>query len=257
LLVRTRLKAAAAAAGLAVAASITVASALPASAGSAGSWCSSGRANLAFLGASSETGYGSTGYPAGVWTYYPTTYGWTRRLGDLLERSWGTTTENYSHNGAMVSDYLPGGRWSITTGAVADLAGAQPTLVIIDLGGNEYWAQIDPAVFENNLRTMIANVRTSRPGVDIMLYLHEEISWPAAGNAYWPQPTPKYPWSQYAGRISTVASTLSTGLFDMRRFVKPSKGNPDGLWNSDGIHLNDAGQSVVNAAWWGWFATSC
>lgn len=259
---RIRLKTAAAAVVIALAAtalvgSISVVSAPAASAGGAGTWCASGKANLAILGASSETGYGTTGYPSGAQTYYPTTYGWTRRLSDLLQRAWGTTTENYSHNGALVSDYLPGGRWSTTTGAIADLATTRPTLVIIDLGGNEYWSQVDPAVFETNLRTMITNINTARPGVDIMLYLHEEISWPTAGNTYWPQSTPKYPWSQYAARIFTVASTIPTGMVDMRQFINPSNGNPAGLWTSDGIHLNDAGQSVVNGAWWGWLAASC
>lgn len=194
--------------------SITVASTSAASAGSAGSWCASGKASLAILGASSETGYGTTGYPSG-------------------------------------------GRWPVTTGAVADLAKTQPALVIIDLGGNEYWTQVAPAVFESNLRTMIAYIRIARPGVDIMLYLHEEISWPTNGNVYWPQPRPRYPWSQYAGGIVTVASTLSTGMVDMRQFINPSKGDPAGLWSADGIHLNDLGQSVVNGAWWDRLAASC
>lgn len=242
---------------MALAASITVASTSAASAGSAGTWCASGKASLAILGASSETGYGTTGYPSGVQTYYPTTYGWTRRLGDLLERTWGTTTKNYSHNGAQVSDYLPGGRWPVTIGAVADLAATQPALVIIDLGGNEYWTQVAPAVFESNLRTMIAYIRVARPSVDIMLYLHEEISWATNGNAYWPQSAPKYPWSQYASRIVTVASTLPTGMVDMRQFINPSEGDPAGLWSADGIHLNDAGQSVVNGVWWDRLAASC
>ncbi|GAB2959794.1 SGNH/GDSL hydrolase family protein [Amycolatopsis acidiphila] len=244
-------------AAIALTSSVVVATAPNASAGAAGTWCGSGRANLAILGASSETGYGTTGYPANVNTYYPTQFGWTKHLSDLLHAAWGTTTENYSHNGALVSDYLPGGRWSTTTGAVANLATTKPTLVIVDLGGNEYWSQVDPAVFESNLRTMIADIRAVRPDVDLMLYLHEEISWPAKGNEFWAQATPKYPWSQYAARIFAVASSVPTGMVDMRQFIYPSKTNPAGLWYSDGIHLDDAGQSVVNAAWWGWLASSC
>src|SRR5439155_22414525 len=71
-------------------------------------WCAK-HANLAIVGASSETGYGTTGYPSGAETFQRTPYGWVTRITDSLHSEWGTNIQNYSHNGALVADYLPGG----------------------------------------------------------------------------------------------------------------------------------------------------
>jgi hypothetical protein len=106
------------------------------------SWCTS-HDRVAILGTSADTGYGTTGYPSTTETYAPTAYGWTAKMSQNLTAQWGTTTANYSHNGAMASDYLPGGRWS-TTAALADIASTKPNLIIIDLGSNEFWPPSRP-----------------------------------------------------------------------------------------------------------------
>lgn len=232
--------------------SVVVAVAPSASAGSAGTWCTSGEANLAIFGASSETGYGTSGYPANAQTYHPTRSGWVAHLADRLHAEWGTTVENYSHNGALVSDYLPGGHWRGTETAVAELAKTKPSLVLVDLGGNEYWSQLDPATFETNLRALVGGIRAVRPGVDLMFYLHEEIAWPAGGNEFLRQATPKHPWAQYAARILAVALSVSAQVVDMRPVVHSAS-----LFNPDGIHLDDAGQAIVSTVWWDRLASSC
>src|SRR4051812_18096138 len=114
--------------------SITVFGTVPSDAADspASSWCTT-QNNVAIIGTSADTGYGTTGYPSGAETYQATPYGWTFRFARSLHAQWGTTMQNYAHNGALASDYLPGGRWTSTTGALSDITTNQPDLVIVDL----------------------------------------------------------------------------------------------------------------------------
>lgn len=217
-------------------------------------WCAK-HANLAILGASSETGYGTTGYPSGAETFQRTVYGWVTRFTDSLHSEWGTNVQNYSHNGALVADYLPGGRWSITTGAVADITTVQPDLVIINLGGNELWSQADPATFRANLGTLVDNIRAARPGVDILMGIYAELKWQP--NEYGGT-TQKYTWAQYGAGIYDTAVAKGTALIDMRQYIpSAASNNPPNPspWTSDGVHLNDTGNLAEYGGWWGWVSS--
>lgn len=214
---------------------------LPAStatAGPVGTWCGD-KSNITVLGSSSSTGYKTTGYTGGG-EYQPTQYGWWRRVSANAAQAWGTTATNRARAGALVADYLPGGRWPVTTGAVAQIAVDQPDMVLIQLGTNEYLTDVDPAAFEANLRQLLTDVRTSRPGVDVVLIK----GWRVARSA------PAYPWSQYGAVFGRVASSMGTALIDMQQLVDGSDLDTAHLYDADLTHLNDAGQSVLAAAAW-------
>lgn len=211
-------------------------------------WCAS-QDRIAVLGASSETGLGTTGYNPDQENHFDETrYGWVSRVKRNATAEWGTTTDVYAHGGSTMADFLPdvpnpGGRyWPVTEQAVDRIAATQPDLVII--GGsmaNEYVANIAPATAEANLRKVVRNIRTARPGVDIILITHPDIQWPAAN----------LPWSTYAGINHRVATDLGLGLMDMRQYIdSPTTNGAAGVWSSDNAHLADAGQAAQSAAVW-------
>ena len=220
-------------------------------------WCT-GHANIGIVGTSAETGYGTTGYSSSTDTYAPTVYGWVTRFSNSVHAQWGTATHDYAHNGAMASDYLPGGRWSGTTGATTDMATYSPDLVLVDLGGNEFWSQVDPATFQTNLTAVITNIKAARPGVTILMSIYARLHW--APNQYTnpPNSPQKWTWDQYATVIYNTAVAQQTALIDMRQYVPDAEASPmtnPTVWNSDGIHLNDAGNLAEYGGWWGWVSS--
>lgn len=211
----------------------------------ASTWCAD-RSNLAVLGASSETGYATTGYDSPDNGYWPTRYGWVARLARNAKAEWGTVTDVYARNGAMIKDFFAGGRWPTTAEAIHRVAATQPDLVII--GGalvNEYVNNVDPATAEADLRRLVTGLRDARPGVDILIITYPDIKWPNAGR----------PWSDYTAVNHRVAVELGTGLVDMQQYIDDPYTDTAGLWDSDNAHLNDAGQAVEGHLWtllWSW-----
>ena len=227
--------------------------AFPSSAATAGtdnSWCTTHN-NVAIIGTSADTGYATTGYPSTGQTYQPTTYGWTYRFGQSLAGGWNTKVQNYAHNGALASDYLPGGRWTTTTGAFADMTTVAPNLIIIDLGGNEFYSQVDPATFAANLKTVVDNVKTASPGASILLSIYAQMHWSA--NQY--ASTETHTWADYANQIYNTAVSEGVALIDMRQYIPAADSttlpNPT-PWYTDQIHLNDAGNLAEYGGFWGW-----
>jgi lysophospholipase L1-like esterase len=216
-------------------------------------WCDD-QSRVALLGTSADTGYATTGYSSPDDTFARTRYGWATKLADNLAASWQTVTDNYAHNGAMASDYLPGGRWSTTTTALGKIAATAPPLVLIDLGGNDYWAQRDPAVFKSQLGQIIDQIRAARPDVTILLSIYPELRWQP--NEY--GSTKRYAWTAYTAAIFDTAVTKGTALLDLRQTIPaatdPVPTNPD-VWTSDRIHLNDAGNLAEFGVWWGWVSS--
>ncbi|GAB3429777.1 SGNH/GDSL hydrolase family protein [Actinophytocola sediminis] len=205
-------------------------------------WCAY-KDSLALLGGSSGTGYLTAGYSSADGTYDPTTYGWWKRVAERADSAWGAESYNYSRNGASAASYLPGGRWPSTTGAVADIGAHQPALAIISLGTNEYLAQVQPGVFEANLRQLVDDIQTISPRTAILL----AVQWTAR------VPSPTYSWEQYKQRIQAVAVSEITAMVDLRQYL-PSASDPDWakFYHPDRIHLLDHSHLVVAAAFWTW-----
>ena len=222
-----------------------VALAVPASATTGVTWCDSGHASLDILGDSGATGYGSTGYPAGAQTWQSTTYGWVKRLTDRL----GTTVvHTYAHNGAMASDFLPGGRWTDTTGAVAQVQADQPAGLIIELGGNEYNVQVSPATYQANMQTLINNIKAVSPATTIFISHIWQIGVTQ-------QPV-TYTWGQYRTADIALATSNAAGFVDLEQYMPSATTNltgpVTGLYGSDNIHPNDAGNLLEAAVYTQW-----
>jgi len=235
--------------GVAMSASMSAANAAPVT-----GWCAH-KDNMAIFGTSADTGYGTTGYQSATDTFSRTRYGWSTKIADEVKVAWGTATQNYAHNGAMATDYLPGGRWTDTTAALADVAQHQPDLILIDLGGNELNAQVDPAVFQTNLGTLIDQIRAARPTATLVLSIYAELKWTPNP---WGGQVQKYTWSQYASAIYQTAVGKGTAMVDLRQYIPPAASsdlpNPS-PWLSDNIHLNDAGNLAEHGMWWGWVSS--
>ncbi|WP_198545464.1 GDSL-type esterase/lipase family protein [Amycolatopsis rubida] len=190
------------------------------------------------LGTSADTGYGRHGLPVRHRHLRADHVRLDHKIANDLHAEWNTTTKNYAHNGAMAADYLPGGRWPDTAGALADLTQRQPDLVLIDLGGNELISQTDPAVFKANLGKVIDTVRAARPGVDILLPIYAELKW-----------TPN-PW---AARRRSTSGRSTPRRFTRRRSPRGSANLPNpSPWLAGNVHLNDAGNLAEYGMWWGW-----
>lgn len=240
-------------AALVVAAGIVVGAAAKADAVQS-TWCAD-HSDIAIVGTSAETGYGTTGYASSTDTYAPTVYGWVTRFTNSMRAQWGTNVHDYAHNGALASDYLPGGRWTGTTGAITDMATYQPDLVLVDLGGNELYSQVDPATFQSNLNMVITNIRAMRPGVDILMSIYAQMKWVPNQYTNPPYAAQKYTWDQYATIIYNTAVAQGTALVDMRQYIPNADASPmtnPTVWNTDNIHVNDAGNLAEQGAWWGW-----
>jgi acyl-CoA thioesterase-1 len=132
------------------------------------------------------------------------------------------------------------------------MATSQPALVVIDLGGNEFLSQKDPAQFATDFAKVIDNVRAARPDATILLSIYAELKW--APNQ-WSPPTQAYTWSAYATQIYNTAVAKGVALVDLRQYIPPAASatlpNPS-PWLSDNAHLNDAGNLAEYGAYWGW-----
>lgn len=230
---------------------------LRADSATAPAWCTD-KSDVAILGTSADTGYATTGYSSPTDTWQHTTFGWSSVFADNLAATWGTATHNYSHNGSMASDFLPGGRWASTTGAVADFAQYAPSMVLLDLGGNEYWSQVNPATFKANLGTIIDNIRAQRADTVIILSIYAELKWTPNQYTSPPNAPQIYGWAAYAQAIYDTAVAKQTALVDLRQTVPAAGSTPmvnPNPWTSDNIHLNEAGNLAESGMWFRWVSS--
>lgn len=193
---------------------------------------------MAILGDSYSTGYGTTGYASPDGTYAPTTYGWWARMSADYASWLGTKSFNYAHNGAEAADYLPGGRWASTTGAVTQLAANQPALVLISLGINEAWNGVSPNTYFANLSTLVHNVQAADPAATILLVREPEADGCATGVTC-------QPWSAYA--LNSTATQLGVGLIDEGIEMPSTATAPAGVYGSDHVHPSDIGNLIEQA----------
>lgn len=228
---------------------------VPGSATNSGlAWCNT-HSGFAVLGDSLSTGYSTYGYTATNNQYQYTSNGWTSIVSQNYAAWYGTTMYNYSHGGAQTGDYLgtdPAGGWAVTTGAVADIATHQPTLIGIALGINDQAAGETPAQFGTNIATLVNNIRAVDPQSAIFLVDEPEADFNAATG----QHNPVYPWSQYQAALVHDAQTLNTGYLD-DDYTMPTiptdlalpAAQQSGLYSSSTGHPNNAGNRTQAALW--------
>lgn len=230
-----------------VAAVVLTLSAVPSSAAAltGSTWCQD-RASLVVLGDSGSTGYATAGYSSPDDTYTWTPYGWYSRAIAEASSNYGTQGWNYARNGARTEDFLPGGRFPVTTGAIEQIGIHQPSLAIIELGGNDYLSQqtagTTPAVTRTNLINIVTQIQTASPRTAVLLVVIWEIA----------QPGIPYSWQSYADAIRDVAIDRGVAMVDIRQYIPRSDLDAAGVYAPDHIHLNDAGNLIFAAAAWTW-----
>jgi acyl-CoA thioesterase-1 len=219
-------------------------------AATASGWCPN-RERLVILGDSGSTGYGSPDYPAGAQTYKPTANGWSSIVSRNLaaEPTWRTQTTVIAHGGAQAADFLPGGRWPDTVGAVEQVRQTQPTMVVIALGGNEFYIDKDPQQFAAEYDQLVRSVHATAPGATIMLLVEWELGARQSAGAV-------HTWQEYTGEMRKTAAAGPHGMIDLRQYL-PRASQESGLYMADNIHPNQFGQRVVGAAMWSFFVWSC
>lgn len=209
----------------------------------AATWCTD-KSSLVVLGDSASTGYGTTGYPADVQTYVPTENGWVAKMAHNLA-GFGTKVTNLAHNGALVADYLPGGRWADTVNAIAQVRQLQPSMVIVELGGNDFYIDRDPEVFARQLRQLVDSIKAASPNSSIFLVKIWEIGQRESPRAV-------HTWSEYGAKMHEVAVATGAGLSDLAQYLPSPNNDTAGLYLPDRIHLGNAGNLVVHGALYTW-----
>jgi acyl-CoA thioesterase-1 len=188
-------------------------------------WCRD-ESSIAVLGDSGSTGYGTVDQN-NAWVA-------------LLRRAKpNTRVDNYAHDGAMVSDFLPGGRWPQTTGAVRRIGHDQPSLVIIELGGNEYYIDRAPRQYQADLERLTRAIWAVSPRSTVVY----ETIWP-----FDPRQSPNavHSWDEYATAMHQLVVKHRAGWIDLRQFFPPHYPADayTHLLNPDKIHPSDAGNAV-------------
>jgi acyl-CoA thioesterase I len=208
-------------------------------------WCHD-HDSIAIVGGSTNTGYQSTGYPASPAAnagYYPTTYGWWKRLTEQLSAYYGPADDgmpfvatNYARNGTSAHNFLPGTVWGDEM--LKDVQISNPNLLIISFGTNEYLGQLAPETFRTRLDSLIKAVYDRTDHTAILLTIQHQVGLDA----------PAYTYSQYANVVQSVAVARSAALLDMRQTIPASTyngPNPAGMYANETpvrIHMSDAGQ---------------
>jgi lysophospholipase L1-like esterase len=128
-------------------------------------------------------------------------------------------------------------------GAVNSIAADQPSLVFIELGGNESYTDVDPAVYQANLEQLTSAIWSVSPRSTLVY----ETIWPFDPRAV---TNPVHTWDQYATAMWKVAVNHAAGWIDQRQFF-PAHYADDAnthLLNTDQIHPTDAGNAVEYTA---------
>jgi hypothetical protein len=194
-------------------------------------WCSNHSA-FAILGDSASVGYGVVDVADNTW------------YNQFSRFNGNATIDNYAVGGKETADYLPGG----SEDPYSKLAAAQPPLVFIELGGNDAYYGVTPAVYQANLNSIVSDVWNVSPNSSIVIMSTWEIDARAPG-------VTGSPWSAYSSAAQTVAVNRGVGLVLWMQ-VLPVYGSTAAndaaiYYNNSGHdtvpHLNDAGQLIVAA----------
>lgn len=249
---------------LSVAATIAIGTGQPSSAQSIGTrslgtWCSD-RSRAFILGDSTATGYGTTGYVGGNGSpYMATANSWWATLAKQFPN---TQWTNLARNGALTSDFLPAGAGvegrgggPLVPNAVDLIQAAQPSVVIVMLGANEYGTDRRPEqVYKTNLSQLVNRIRTVAPQTSLLFVHTWEFDYRWATGSYLPY---EYSWGQYAAAMEGVASSLpaaNADYLDLTQYMPKADNDTAGLYIADEygpgnpVHAANAGNWAIRAA---------
>lgn len=197
-------------------------------------WCGD-PASIVVLGDSMSTGHG-TSDPANAWV-------------KRIDAAFPAAVTNLSVDGALTSDFLPAGigvqrrpSGNLRPTAVSQIQGIQPSLVIIEVGANEYGTDRDPVTtYRANLADLTNRIQAASPN-STLLYVHStgfDYRWAA-------QPI-DFDWADYHAAMSALATAEAAGYLDLTKFLPWADNDTAGLYvaNEFGagntVHWKDAG----------------
>lgn len=229
-------------------------------------WCSN-QSKAFILGDSTATGYGTSGYTGGNGSpYMATTNGWWATLTNQFPS---TQWTNLARNGALTSDFLPAGvgiegrgTGPLVPNAIDLIQSAQPSVVIVMLGANEYGTDRRPEqVYKTNLTQLVNRIRTVAPQTSLLFVHTWEFDYRWATGSYLPY---EYNWGQYAAAMESVVNSLpanNVDYLDLTKYLPKADNDTAGLYITDEygsgnpVHAANAGNWAIRAAVQG--ALSC
>lgn len=130
--------------------------------------------------------------------------------------------------------------WSpIDTPANAQLLGRvaqlNPDLVIIELGVNDWYTNLDPATYKQNVLEIIQGIRDNTvPDPDFLLVAGYTLAQPGNNSATW---------QQYVNQLKAITNVQSDVAFvDLSQVANP--GTAFGYSSTDQVHPTDAGHTL-------------
>lgn len=197
-------------------------------------------APLVFVGSSSVAGFNTD--PENRWVNLlgktlgqPTTMTRTEAV-DALPLEPGYHLVNCGFGGTTAADYV----WQ----AMADNIGQfEPAAVIHMVGSNDFRNDIDPSVYEANVRSKLNMIDSASavPTVHIMIHTYRRPD----------HTTPAYEWEEYRSALHRIAgSRKNVSVLDISgqwETLDIAQGDPFGLIQSDDTHMSNAGHQVMAA----------
>jgi hypothetical protein len=149
----------------------------------------------------------------------------------------GADAQNPSQNGIHVVNLGYKGTQASTWNAAnqtvwqSEIASLNPTLEIVEFGGNEMSANVTPATFNTNLQTVATNIKAAAPNADCLMQSQVDVSIPGA----------TYNMGQYANAMQDAAVASGCAFINTYdNFPSYTVGNAERLYSSP-THLNYSG----------------
>ena len=151
-------------------------------------------------------------------------------LAESGEPGSGTSVYNLSWSGSSTTDWLG---WIEKGGFIDLVRQIDPDLVILSLGGNDYWADGDAAQFEAHLRRIHDSVAAAAPDARWILGTQ-------------PVPANESPeaWRAFQGTTVRYAEELGAPVLNLADDM-PTVNQDRLLYSADSTHLTDAGHAWI------------
>lgn len=128
----------------------------------------------------------------------------------------------------------------LTSTTIGQIAALAPRCIVIQVGSNDYAANVNPATYKTNMTNQLASLRTAINTPCLFVLMHQY----RRGDV-----TPTYQWGAYANALSEIADASADAIFVNTEpyFTAAGVPTPDAfnLLGSDNIHSTDAGHAMI------------
>ncbi len=149
----------------------------------------------------------------------------------------GIQVHNLGWPGATVASWAAGA--SMTTWPAAQAHALAPSLIVIQLGGNDYLHNVPSEMFKGELKGLISSIRSAYTQAPPIVLSMVYQSYLASGTAE--------PWSNYVAAAGAIAADdPGVVLVDHSKRMPPTNATYTyGLYAPDRIHPSDAGHVML------------